>query len=83
MWDLFKERPPFPNGCLKLARRQRDARAQGRSALSAAVLIASDALYFSVPYLGGAKHLAVTANQSDEVRVRVFAYVHTRAVSWV
>lgn len=43
---------------------------------SAVVLTASEALCFSVPYLVGAKHLAVTANHSDKVCVCVYTLSH-------
>lgn len=46
------------------------------------VLIAFEALCFSVPYLGGAKHLAVTANQSDKVCVCVCVRVNIESAGY-
>lgn len=49
--------------------------------ISPVVLTASEALclyLLSLPYLGKAKHLAVTANQSEKKGVRVFLYTHSQ-----
>lgn len=47
--------------------------------ISPVVLTASEALCFCVPYLGKAKRLAVTANQSEKKGCAcVFMYTHSQ-----
>lgn len=46
--------------------------------ISPVVLTASEALSLCVPYLGKAKRLTVTANQSESRGVRVFLYTHSQ-----
>lgn len=46
--------------------------------ISPVVLTASEALCLCVPYLGKAKRLAVTANQSGKKGACVFLYTHSQ-----